>query len=195
VALAVLVALAVIVVFVGDRVAIQRTETAISSRIEARVPGSHATVTISSSPFLVRLAASGTVQDVHAHVTGVTEGTLRLDSVDVTIRNLKISRTSLWHGSVRLLSLSSATITATLSVTALLRAVGYSLRAGLAALASGATASVKAGSNRVQITFGPLTFGFSYGSLIPCVGSARVSGTEVILSCTTTTLPPALQTN
>jgi LmeA-like phospholipid-binding len=194
VALAVLVALALVAVFVGDRVAVQRTESGISSRIETRVPGSHATVTISSSPFLVHLAASGTVQEVRAHVTGVTDGSLRLDSVDVTIRNLKISRTSLSHGSVRLLSLSSATITATLSVTELLTAAGYSLPAGLQALASGAIASVKAGSGRVQITFGSLTFGFPYGSLVPCVGSARVSGTEVILSCTTTTLPPALQT-
>jgi len=186
--------LAVLGVFVGDRVAVQRTESGISSRIEARVPGSHATVTISSSPFLVHLAASGTVQEVHAHVTGVTDGGLRLDSVDVTIRDLKISRTSLSHGSVHLLSLSSATITATLSATELLRAAGSSLQAGSRALTSGATASVKAGSGRVQITFGSLTFGFSYGSLVPCVGAARVSGAEVILSCTTTTLPPALQT-
>jgi hypothetical protein len=181
-------------VFVGDRIALQHTESGISSRIEARVPGSHATVTISSSPFLVHLAASGTVQELRAHVTGVTDGGLRLDSVDVTIRNLKISRTSLTHGSVRLLSLSSATITATVSVAEMLRAAGYSLQAGFGALTSGATASLKAGSGRVQITFGSLTFSFPYGSLVPCVGSARVSGAEVILTCTTTTLPPALQT-
>ncbi len=186
--------MAVLGVFVGDRVAVQRTESGISARIEHRVPGSHATVTISSSPFLVHLAASGTVREVHTHITDVTDGSLPLDAVDITVRNLKISRTSLVHGSVQLLSLSNATITVTLRLAEAVRAAGYSLPAGLGALISGATASVKAGSGRVQITFGPLTFGFSYGSLVPCVGSARVRGTEVILTCTTTTLPPALQT-
>jgi LmeA-like phospholipid-binding len=151
-------------------------------------------VTISSSPFLVHLAVSGTVQQLHAHVTGVTDGTLRLDSVDVTVRNVKISRSSLSHGTVRLLSISKATVTTTVSVAEMLSAAGYSQQAGLAVLTPGATASVKSGSGRVQITFGSLVFGFSYDSLVPCVGSARVSGTEVILSCSTSTLPPALQT-
>jgi hypothetical protein len=181
------------VVVVGDRLAVRRTASVISSRIEQRVPGSKAKVTISSSPFLVHLAVSGTVQQIHAHVTGMTDGSLHLDTVDVTVHNLKISRTSLVHGSVRLLGLSSATITVTTSVLGALRAAGQSSLAHLSGLASGMKGSVKAGSDRVQVTFGPLVFSFAYSSLVPCVGSAQVTGSEIVLTCTTTTLPPALQ--
>ena len=182
-----------VAVLVADPIAIRHTEADIASRIEQRVPGSHATVTISSSPFLLVLAVSGTVHEIHAHVTHVADGSLTLRSVDVTVHNLKLSRTSLLHGSVKLLGLSSATITVTVGVAEMLRAAGYGAVAGLGTLASGLTGSVEAGSGRVQITFGSFVFSVPYSSLVPCVGSAQVSGANIILTCTTTTLPPALQ--
>lgn len=193
VAIAVVVAVVVLAVVVGDRIALQAAASDISSRIEHRLPGSHAAVTISSSPFVIQLALSGTVEEVRAHVTGVTDGGISLDSVDVTAYHLKISRSSLWHGSIRLLGLSYATITAAVSVAEVARVTRYGSLAGLEGLASGVTGSVEAGSGRVQITFGPFTFSVPYGSLVPCVGSAQLRGDEIILSCTTTTLPPALQ--
>ncbi len=180
-------------VFVGDQFALARTRSTIESRIEKRVPGSHATVTISSSPYLVRLALSGTVKEIHAHVTNVQEGGLTLDTVDVTVHNLQVNRSSLLHGSVHLEGLSSATITASVSVAEVLREAGLAAVSGVGALASGLNGKVSAGPNQVTVTFGPLSFSLPYSAIVPCVGSARVSGGDVVFSCTTKTLPPAFQ--
>jgi hypothetical protein len=175
--------------FVADRIAVNRTESAITSRIEKRVPGSHAQVTISSSPYLVNLAMSGTVKEMHAHVTNVTAGRLTLDTVDVTVHDLKVSRSDLLRGSVKVTGMSEATIQATTSVAQVVEAT---LRAAIG-LPSGTSASVEAGPASVRISFGPLSFTVPYTSIVPCVGTARVSGSDVILTCTTHTLPPALQ--
>jgi hypothetical protein len=183
----------VVAVIVGDQIALARTRSTIESRIEQRVPGSHATVTISSSPYLVRLALSGTVKQIHAHVTNVQEGGLTLDTVDVTVHDLKVSRSSLLGGSVHLEGLSSATITASTSVAEVLREAGYAAVAGIGALGSGLNGKISAGPSQVTITFGPLSFTLPYSAIVPCVGSARVSGGNVVFSCTTKTLPPALQ--
>jgi LmeA-like phospholipid-binding len=175
--------------FIADRIAVNRTESAIASRIEKKVPGSHAKVTISSSPFLLNLAMSGTVKQMHAHVTNVTAGRLTLDTVDVTVHNLKVSRSDLFHGSVKLTGMSEATIQATMSVAQVIQA---SLGAAIG-LPSGSSASVEAGPSSVRISFGPFAFTVPYTSIVPCVGTARVSGAEVVLTCTTHTLPPALK--
>jgi hypothetical protein len=180
-------------VFVADHVAIHWTEGRVASHIEHSFPGSHATVTISSSLYLPRLAVSGTVRDVHAHVTDVTDGRLHLDTVDVTAHDLKINRDDLLHSQTRVDSLSTATITATLTVAEALRAAGYGAESDLSGLASGMKATVQAGPGLVHIEVGPLNFTFSYNSLVPCVGSGEVSGGEIILTCTTHTVPAALQ--
>ncbi len=176
--------------FIADRIAVNRTESAVASRIEKRVPGSHAQVTISSSPFLLNLATSGTVKELHAHVTDVTAGRLTLDAVDVTVHNLKVSRSDLLHGSVKLTGMSEATIQATTSVADVVEAT---LGVGVGGLPSGATASIHAGPASVRVSFGPFAFTVPYSSIVPCVGTARVSGGEIILTCTTHTLPPALE--
>jgi LmeA-like phospholipid-binding len=180
-------------VFVADHVAIHWTERRVASHIEHSFPGSHATVTISSSLYLPRLAVSGTVQDVHAHVTDVTDGRLHLATVDVTAHSLKVNRTDLLHNQTRVESLSTATITATFTVAEALRAAGHSAEADMSGLASGVKANVQAGAGLVHIEVGPLSFTFSYNSLVPCVGSGQVSGGEIILTCTTHTVPAALQ--
>jgi len=178
---------------VGDHVAIHWSEGQVASRIERSFPGSHAVVTISSSFYLPRLALSGSVQDVHAHVTNVTDGSLHIDTVDVTARDVKIDRTALVQGRTRVNSLSTATITASLPLAEVARATGYGAVADLGGLATGLKANVQAETGEVRVGIGPLTFTFPYNSLVPCVGSGEVAGEELILSCTTHTVPAALQ--
>lgn len=190
--LLVLVALIVVGVIVGDSIATHRTESAIASRIEQHVPGSHATVSISSSPFLVRLAVSGVVEEIHAHVTDARAGVISFDTVDVTVDGLKLSRSSLLQGSVQIVGLKQATITATLTVAGVLRTFGQAL-GGMAQLPSGQAASVSVSGGHIRIAFGPFAFTLPASSLVPCAGSARLTGDDIVLSCTTTTLPPALQ--
>jgi LmeA-like phospholipid-binding len=182
-----------VAVFVGDHLAIHWSEGQVASRIERSFPGSHATVTISSSLYLPRLALSGSVQAVHAHVTDVTDGNLDLDTVDVTAHGLKMDRTDLLRGRTRVNSLSTATVTATLPVSEVARAAGYGAVADPGGLATGLKANVQAGTGEVHIGIGPLTFTFPYNSLVPCVGSGEVHGGELILTCTTHTVPAALQ--
>jgi LmeA-like phospholipid-binding len=178
---------------VADHVAVQWTESQVASRIEHRFPGSHATVTISSSPYLPRLALFGTVQEVQAHVTDITDGQLHFDTVDVTAHRLQINRGDLLHGEARVTSLASATIRATISVAEALQASGYGAAAGLGGLANGVKVNVQAEAGEVRIGVGVLTFTVPYNSLVPCVGSGEVNGGEIILTCTTDTVPPALQ--
>jgi len=180
-------------VLVADHVAIRWTEGRVASRIEDRFPGSHATVTVSSSLYLPRLAVSGTVQNLHAHVTDVTDGRWHFDTVDVTAHSLKLNRAALLRSQTRLNSVSSATITATLTVAEALQAAGYGSKADLGGLADGVQASVRAGAGVVHIEVGPLAFTVPYNSLIPCVGSGRVSGGDIVLTCTTHSIPAALQ--
>ncbi len=182
-----------VLVAVADHFTVRWSESTVANRIEQRFPGSHATVTISSSPYLVRLVVFGTVQKVHAHVTDVPDGRLRLDTVDVTARDLKVDRGQLLHGKTRLDSLSTATITARVSVAKVLRAYGLGAIADLGGLATGAKGTVKTQGNQVQISIGPLSFAFTSTGLVPCVGSAQVSAGQLILSCTTRSVPPALQ--
>jgi hypothetical protein len=180
-------------VAIADHFAVRWSESTVATRIEHQYPGSHATVTVSSSPYLVRLAVFGTVQNVRAHVTDVPYGRLRFDTVDVTADHLKVDRGELVHGKVKLDSLSSATITARVSAAKLLRAYGFGDLSALGNLATGATGTVQTQHNQVQITFGPLSFDFTSTGLVPCVGSAEVSAGQVILSCTTQSVPPVLQ--
>lgn len=182
----VLIAAALVVV---DIFAAHRTQSTISSNIEHRFPGSHASTQISSFPFLGRLAVNGTVEKIHVHVTGVTNGSLSLTAVDVTVHQLRLSRSELFNGKIRPIGLSSATITVTISVSDALHDIG----GAITGLPAGTSGAVSAGSSGVTVAFGPVSFRFSYTSLVPCLGSARIQGTDVVLSCTTSSLPPALK--
>lgn len=185
VTLVVLIAAALVVV---DVVAAHRTESTVSANIERRFPGSHATTQISSFPFLGHLAVSGTVEKIHVHVTGVTNGPLSLTAVDVVVHQLRLSRSELLQGKVRPVGLSSATITVTISVADVLHDLG-----AISGLAAGTSGDVTVSPSGVTVGFGPLSFRFRYSSLVPCLGSAHIQGAEVVLACTTKTLPPALQ--
>ena len=188
ISLIVLVVLVVVAVAVGDHFAQQTTESQIAKRIEQRVPGSHATVTISSQPFLYHLAAAGTVEVLHAHVTGVKDSGITFTSIDVTVNNLQVNRSDLLSGSVHLSGISNAIITATLPATEV-AAAGL---ASLGSLGSGRTATVQSQGNHAQIKVAGTTIDLPYNTLVPCVGSATVKGTNLVVTCTTTTLPPAL---
>ena len=58
---------------------------------------------------------------------------------------------------------------------------------------NGVKVNVQAQADEVRIGVGALTFTVPYNSLVPCVGSGQVDGGEIILTCTTDTVPPALQ--
>jgi len=184
--------LIVAVVVAGDYVTVHFTQSQIAKRIEQRVPGSKAKVTISSSPFLYHLLAAGKVEKVTADVADVTEGNYTFQSIDVTVDDLQINRNELLKGKVQLEGLTKATIVATLTPEELVQAGVLTSLTQLGVLGTAPHASVVAGQNDVAVTIDGATFKIPYNSLVPCAGSAGFSDRNLVLTCTTTTLPPAL---
>jgi hypothetical protein len=190
--LVVLVVLAVAGVLVGGLVASDLTETTIANRIEARVPGSHATVNIQSQPYLVKLAASGRVDQLHAHVTNVTEQGVTVRTVDVDVNAIRVNRNDLFSGEVRLMGIGQATVTATVTPSEVAAAAGADAASQLAGLASGTSASVHANPNGIDVGIGSVAVRIPYDPLVTCAGSAVWTGGNLVLSCTTSSLPPAI---
>jgi hypothetical protein len=184
--------LIVAVVVAGDYVTVHFTQSEIAKRIEKQVPGSHANVTISSSPFLYHLLSAGKVEKVTADVSDVTEGKYTFQSIDVVVDNLQINRNDLFKGKVELDGLTKATITATLTPEELVQAGVLTSLTQLGVLGAAPHASVEAGASDITVTVGSEHLTIPYNSLVPCAGSAAFSGADLVLTCTTNTLPPAL---
>jgi len=134
-----------------------------------------------------------------AHVTGVTADGLEFDTVDVQVDDLKIDRSQLLHGQVVIQSIREAVIDATISAASLDRAVGLSLTLGAGTIGVGGLVAVPAhlaiSGDRITVTLlagAGFTFTVPKLSLLPCVGQATIVPGFIDLSCTTTTIPPAL---
>lgn len=196
----VVVILAVLVVAAGiaDVVIRHHVEQAVATQIDDQVPGAHAQVAISSFPFLGRLAASGTVATMTAHVTGVQAGPVALDTVDVVVHDIRVARSQLVHGKVQLESIRVAVITAQVSQDSLDRQVGLpvTIGAGTVGLAGvQAPAQLSVVNDRVEIRVAPLpaiSVTIPLTNLVPCLGSASLSPGHLTVTCTTDQLPPAL---
>ena len=192
VSLVVVVVLAAAGVLVGGVVAANITETTIANRIDTRVPGSHATVDIQSQPYLVKLAASGKVDQLHAHVTNVTEKGVTVRSVDVDVNALQVNRGDLFSGKIRLMGIRQATVTATVTPTEVAAIAGADAARQLDGMASGTSASVHANPDGIDVGIGSVALRIPYDPLVTCAGSAVWTGGNLVVSCTTNSLPPAL---
>ncbi len=194
--------LAILVVAAGiaDVVIRHHVEQAVAARIDDRVPGAHAQVSISSFPFVGRLATSGNVPTLHAHVIGVQAGPLALDTVDVVVHDVRISRGQLVRNKVQLDSIREASITAVVSQASLDHQVGLPITLGAGTVGVAGVqvpAHVAVVNNRVEIQVPPLppiSVVIPLTSLLPCIGNASVSAGLLTLTCTTDRLPPALST-
>jgi hypothetical protein len=194
----VVVAIILAALALGDTVARHRAQTAAAQHIEATLPGSTATVSISSFPFLGRLAVGGTVPKLTADLDQVTSAGFTFDDVQVVVHDLKFDTSQLWHGRVQLDSISSGSVRAELpqasidSVTGLPVTLGPGT-VGVAGVQVPATVAVVA--NKVTLTLpliAPITFTVPQLSILPCVGSAVIQSEGLELSCDFTQVPSAL---
>jgi hypothetical protein len=196
----VIVILAAVVVAAGiaDVVIRNNVEQAIAAQIDDKVPGSHARVTIPSLPFVGRLAATGKVPTMTAHVTGVRAGPLALDRVDIVVHDVRVARSQLVHRKVQVESIREATITAQVSQATLDRQVGLPITIGSGTVGLDGVqvpAHLTVVDNTIDIVVPSLpviSVAIPVTDLLPCIGTASLSPGHLTATCSTGQLPPAL---
>ena len=195
----VVVAVILAVLALADVFVRHQVQSAIAQQIETQVPGSHAEVSISSFPFVGRLAVSGDVPKLTADVTNVAAGPITLDTVVVVVTDVHVARHQLVHGKVALRSIKQATVTATVSQASLDSQVGLPVTLGEGTVGLDglqAAASLKVDGDQVDIQVPPLpaiAISIPVTKLLPCIGSASLTPGELTVTCTTNTLPPVLE--
>jgi hypothetical protein len=199
----VLVILLLGVVALGDvetRIFAQRQ---LEHRIDGNVRSAGAHVSISSFPFLGRLAADGTVPKIKTHVPGVTSGPFTFDSIDVTVNGVHVDRSALFNSRrVQVQRIDSGTVVADMTEAALDKVLGgaaVSLGNGVAQIRVGpvtATAVVSVVNNQLHVTASgvPINVTLPKLTLIPCAVNAVVVTGHLRLSCAFQQVPAALLT-
>lgn len=186
-----------------------RVETAVADRIEQRLPGSTARVQISSFPFLVRLAASGEVLDLTAHINHLSAGPVIYNNVrlkpvdfsdiDVMVKGLHLRRDQLLHHRVTIESIRSATVTAVISQdsvdqTLRLPVVLGAGTVGIGGLSVPAKLSVR--RHRMVLTSAhgfSLSFASPPADILPCSGEVNVYPGALHVSCSLHQVPSVLR--
>jgi hypothetical protein len=185
---------------VADVIIRRGVEDSVADRIETFTPGSHATVKISSFPFLGRLAVSGTVPKLRADVTGVTAGSLSLGPVDLTVTNLKLNRHELFRGEVQAVSIGAGEVVVEVPQSSFDAFVHLPLTLGRNTVGVGGVKVtvhpvVADGTVTIHPTLRLPSLRLSVPELdiLPCVSAAQVVPGAVRLSCHFTTIPGLLQ--
>jgi hypothetical protein len=189
------------VLTIGDVEARMYTEHQFAHRIDTNVPGAHAAVKISSFPFVGRLAATGTVREIRAHVTNVVSGRFTFDTVDVAVSGVHLDRTALFkHQTIRVLDINHGTVTADMTEAAVDQVAGglpIKLLDGAVQLAVKGVnvvghVSVVGNQLVVNVSGAPLTVAIPKLPLLPCAANAVVTTGHLTLTCALQGIPPAL---
>jgi hypothetical protein len=198
-ALVVLVALLVGALFLGDAAARHFAQNQVAERIDQAVPGSQSTVQI-SSPFLIDLAFSGSVHRLTSQVSGVTADGVSFTSVDVEVDGVKISRSQLlFHRRLVISKITKAVVTAHISQLEVdtLANAPLTLGNGVVTVTEDgvqATGQVTLVDNKLQVT-GPAGLSVLIPipnlPVLPCAANLQVVPGQLLVTCTTTTIPPA----
>ena len=198
ISLAVVLAVLLGLLSIADVVIRHHVEGRIAARVEQRDPGSHASATISSFPFVGRLAVSGTIPEIRVDATGVTAGPLVFSRVELDLSDLRIRRSALLHGHVELVGLRRGVVTADISQGSVDHLTGLPITFGPGTVGAGGLelpVQLSIHGSAVTIGFASLpsvTVTIPPLNLLPCVGGAAVVPGALQVSCTVTSLPSAL---
>ncbi len=195
-----MVAMAVIVAALsyGDMAARHRVQTLLADHIETDLPGSTATVHVTSFPFTGRLLVSGSVPELTVDVRDASVKGLTFSSVDLVVHDLKISSSQLLHRRVIVTGLRSATVSAVLPEASIDHLAGVNVTIGVGTVGvSGVQVSASASvvSNRVTLDLAgvaPISFTLPSLSFLPCVSSAVLEAGSIRVACTLSAPPPIL---
>jgi hypothetical protein len=188
------------VLTIGDVEVRIYAEHQFAHRIDANVAGAKSSVSISSFPFVGRLAASGTVRRIRARVAGVTYGRFTFESVEVDVSGVRLDRTALLeHQRIQVLGIDKGTVKAEMTEAAVDAAFGgvpVKLdNGGIELTLNGAHVA-----SRLSIVDNQLRLGLAglpavpvpKLSVLPCVTDAVVTTGHLQLTCTLNGIPPAL---
>ena len=196
----VLVAIAVILglLSLGDVWVRHRVQTVMADHLQSELPGSTASVHISSFPFLGRLAASGKVPEVDANVRDVSVEGLDFSNIRVLIHGLQVDNARLTSREVVLQKITSGSVTGDITQSSIdhLSGAPITLGSGTVEVAGiTVTPAVTIAGGHIVVSLGhlpPLRIPIPQISILPCVGSAAIVPGAIRVSCQLTELPPAL---
>ncbi|MDQ6909859.1 MAG: DUF2993 domain-containing protein [Actinomycetota bacterium] len=160
-----------------------------------------ASVAIDSFPFLGRLLVSGKVATLHASVTEVDAGPLKLARVNVDLQDVQLDRQVLLRQRrVVLTSIGRGTATAEITQEALSGALNIPVRlsngkVGVRAGPLQATANVTVQDNVIRVNAGPVSLPairIPKAPLLPCVANAEVLEGRIRVSCALNQVPEEL---
>lgn len=160
-----------------------------------------ASVAIDSFPFLGRLVVSGKVATLHASVTDVDAGPLKLARATVDLQDVQIDRQALLRQRrVVLTSIGGGTATAEITQEQLSDALNVPVRlsngkVGVRAGPLQASAKVTVRDNVIRLNTGPVSLPairIPKAPLLPCVANAEVLDGRIRVSCTLNQVPEEL---
>jgi hypothetical protein len=175
-----------------------KVQSVVADHIDSQFPGSHATVAISSFPFVGRLITSGTVPKLTVDVNGVQVDGVTFGAIDLVVHQLKVDKSQLTSAKVVLESISSGSVTAQLPQASIDQKLGQDLSLGAGTVSlDGVTVTpvVTVSANEVNLGLPGLpsvSVPIPQLSLLPCVGAAVIVPGALQVSCALTSLPPAL---
>jgi hypothetical protein len=174
----------------------------IENNLKRDVPSAtSASVDIDSFPFLGRLAVSGKVSTLHATVTDVDAGPLKLARVTVDLHDVHVDRQALLNERrVELTGIGKGTATAEITQDELSDALNVPVRlsngkVGVRAGPLQATAKVSVQDNVIRVSAGPVSLPairIPKAPLLPCVANAEVLEGRIRVSCTLNQVPEEL---
>jgi hypothetical protein len=175
----------------------------LARRIAVAFPGTHnVSASISSFPFLGRLAVAGEVSALSAHAGPVTEGRITFDSIDASLKGVRLDRTELVRNRrLQLLGLRSGRVSAVVTSAELSQALGgvpVTLLPGhVTVVVRGipATASVALVNNELRLQpvgLALITVQIPTNSLLPCAADVTVGSGRLTVTCVVTRVPDAL---
>lgn len=204
----------VLALVVGDQAAKGWAESKLAERAAAYYPpGSGSSASIHSFPFIGRLLFSGTVPQVDVNLDDLKVEAVLIHRLSIHASDVKLNRSDLFHGKVRLDDIGQGKIVATIDGASLAKAIGVDVRftpgeaevhkriQGVEVAAKG---KVTVKGNLITVTptsveglsVPPSSLTVSYRipgvEILPCQADVKVVQNGVVLSCAVTDVPAAL---
>jgi hypothetical protein len=199
---------------VGDQAAKSWAESQLAERAAAYYPpGSGSSASIRSFPFIGRLLISGSVPKVDVNLDDLRFQAVVVRQLSLKVSDVKLDRSDLFDGRVRLLDVGQGRLQATIDGQSLAKATGFDVRftpgqvevhqkiQGVDVVAKGQLAVkgnlVTVTPTSVQGLSVPASrFAISYRipgiELLPCQADVEIIQNAAVLSCAVSDIPAAL---